>query len=209
MRALRPVAVIALLSAAFVLAAARRRRAALAPRVRSGDRELARRPVRRPGLRARRFPWSARAACSGSATPLRLRRRSRVSRPSSAAGSGYDNGLSESRTRGELEASARRARHSPAPRRSRPTAANLLGILAFADASRARPGRSGAGRPGVADFQAAVRLDPDEHRREVQPRAAAPQAAREGRAAGPEQQRRRAPARAGGAASGGIPGRGY
>ena len=75
-----------------------------------------------------------------------------------AAGNGYDNGLTESLSRGELEgqlAELARSRNPVIASR----ADNLLGILAFADATPTGPSAPAPVDASVADFQAAVRLD--------------------------------------------------
>jgi hypothetical protein len=76
-----------------------------------------------------------------------------------AAGEGYDNGLSESRTRGEVEGALSDIARS-SDRTIASQAANLLGILAFVDATRSGPVAPAPVDQSVADFQAAVRLDP-------------------------------------------------
>jgi hypothetical protein len=76
-----------------------------------------------------------------------------------AAGNGYDNGFSEAHARGELEAELAALGMSG----ERPLASeadNLLGILAFADATQTGPMAPAPAEQSVADFQAAVRLDP-------------------------------------------------
>ena len=76
-----------------------------------------------------------------------------------AAGRGYDNGLSESRDRGELEAELTELARSGDLRRGS-EAENLLGILAFADSRPSGPTAPAPVDQSVSDFQAAVRLDP-------------------------------------------------
>jgi hypothetical protein len=76
-----------------------------------------------------------------------------------AAGTGYDNGLTESQARGELESVlsdlSQAGDHTVASE-----ASNLLGILAFSDATQTGPIAPAPVDQSVADFQAAVRLDP-------------------------------------------------
>jgi hypothetical protein len=76
-----------------------------------------------------------------------------------AAGNGYDNGYSESRTRGELEATLTSIAAGPNTLRDS-EADNLLGILAFADSQQNGPNGPAPVERSVADFQAAVQLDP-------------------------------------------------
>jgi hypothetical protein len=75
-----------------------------------------------------------------------------------AAGRGYDNGLSESKSRGLVEAELAALGHS----RDHAVASiadNLLGILAYADATGSGPVAPAPVDQAVADFQAAVRAD--------------------------------------------------
>jgi len=91
--------------------------------------------------------------------PLRFRSAEQTFVAVQAAGQGFDNGLSETRNRGEVEAElaqlARSRDHVIASQ-----ANNLLGILAFADSSQTGPSAPAPVDQSVADFQAAVRLDP-------------------------------------------------
>ena len=76
-----------------------------------------------------------------------------------AAGNGLDNGYSESRNRGVLEAElARLAGGSNRLRDSQ--AENLLGILAFIDSEENGPTGPAPVDRSVGDFQSAVQLDP-------------------------------------------------
>ena len=146
---------------------------------------------RRPRVRAepaaatwhaarRRCPGTRPAGSSGSTTALRLRAAQQSFAAVQAAGRGYDNGLSESRARGELEAElaalGRSRDHVHRVDRRQPARDPRLRRR-----DRQRPGRSGAGRPGGGRLPGGGPARPDEHRREVQPRAAAAQAARAGR----------------------------
>jgi hypothetical protein len=124
-----------------------------------------------------------------------------------AAGRGYDNGVSEAHDRGELE--ARLAALAQEAHRQRASYAdNLLGILAFTDSRRAGPTAPAPVDQSVADFQAAVRLDPsnDDAKfnlerllRELVARGS--RLGSSGAAAGPAKGHR--------GAGGGLPGRGY
>jgi hypothetical protein len=76
-----------------------------------------------------------------------------------AAGKGVDNGVSESRTRGEVEALlANQSRSSDGPRAS--AADNLAGILAFDDTRQLGPSAPAPVERSVADFEDAIRRDP-------------------------------------------------
>jgi len=76
-----------------------------------------------------------------------------------AAGNGVDNGYSESRTRGELEAQLALLARGPSSLRDS-EADNLLGILAFLDSQENGPSAPAPVDRSVGDFQAAVQLDP-------------------------------------------------
>jgi hypothetical protein len=76
-----------------------------------------------------------------------------------AAGNGLDNGYSESRARGELEAEL--AELAQGSNRVRDAEAdNLLGILAFLDSQENGPSAPAPVDRSVGDFQAAVQMDP-------------------------------------------------
>ncbi len=186
--------------------AARRGRAPLAQR----------RAERRPGVRTQRRPrdLAARARSSRRTRPAICsasgRTRFRAAEQSfaavQAAGSGYDNGLSESLTRGELEGElaelGRSGNRSSPPRRQSARHPRLRRRDAIG-ADRAGPGRRRAW-PTSRRRSVSTRRT----RREVQPRARAPQAARERRPA-------RSDNSTGGGSTGhrggggGIPGSGY
>ena len=162
-----------------VLAALAARRAPVARRrceAATGSSPGARRV--RPGARAPCFPRASPATCSGSATPLRLPGgASRSFAAVQAAGRGYDNGLSESRTRGELEAELAALGAKPRPRDRvggrQPARDPRLRRL-----EAVRPDRTGAGRPERGRLPGGDPPRSDERGREVQPRAAAARAAR-------------------------------
>ena len=75
------------------------------------------------------------------------------------AGNGVDNGYSESRTRGELEAQLAQLAQGPSHLRDS-EADNLLGVLAFLDSQENGPSGAAPVNRSVGDFQAAVQLDP-------------------------------------------------
>jgi len=123
-----------------------------------------------------------------------------------AVGRGYDNGLSEGQTRGELELTlAELARSSD--RRLASRADNLLGILAFADSQRSGVTAPAPVDRSLADFQAAVRLDPSDDdakfNLELLLRQLVATGLRRGENGTP------GPARGHRGAGGGLPGRGY
>ena len=76
-----------------------------------------------------------------------------------AAGNGIDNGYSESRARGTLEETLAHLAQGPDGRQDS-AAENLLGILAFKDSQQRGPSAPAPVDVSVADFQAAVELDP-------------------------------------------------
>jgi hypothetical protein len=127
--------------------------------IRRGDRELARAPAAATWNASTLLPADPARDLLGLDLPLRFRAAEQAFVAVRAAGQGFDNGLSETRNRGEVEAElAQLARSDDHVLASQ--ADNLLGILAFADSSQ-----TGASAPApidqsVADFQAAVRLDP-------------------------------------------------
>jgi hypothetical protein len=127
--------------------------------VRRGDREFVRTPASATWHAEATLPWDPARRLLGLAAALRLRAAQQSFAAVQTAGRGYDNGLSESRTRGELEAElaslGRSHDHVIAS-----TADNLLGILAFADATGSGPVAPAPVDQAVADFQAAIRLDP-------------------------------------------------
>jgi hypothetical protein len=76
-----------------------------------------------------------------------------------AVGNGVDNGYAESRARGTLEAVLLSLAQGPNALEDS-EAENLLGILAFADSEQNGPSGPAPVDRSVADFQAAVQLDP-------------------------------------------------
>lgn len=74
-------------------------------------------------------------------------------------GNGFDNGYSEGRQRGALEAKLDRLSRGPDTRIDS-EAENLLGVLEFADSKQQGPNTPTPVDRSLASFQAAVRLDP-------------------------------------------------
>jgi len=128
--------------------------------VRGGDRTFARTPADATWQAGTLLPGDPARALLGLDLPLRFRAAQQGFAAVQAAGQGYDNGLSEARTRGEVEAELAQLARSH-DRRIASAAENLLGILAFADASRTGPNEPAPVDQSVADFQAAIRLDPE------------------------------------------------
>ena len=206
MSGLRLASAVALLAVAAILACLAADVLDWRDAIRSGDRELARNAAGATWTANALLPADPACALLCLGLPLWFRAAEQFFSAVQRAGQGYDNGLTETQTRGELESElaqlAQSRNHAIAS-----AADNLLGILAFADTSQ-----TGASPPApidqsVADFQAAVRLDPTnadaKFNLEVLLRQLIAKGVRPG------------PSNAGGAsrgnkgAGGGLPGRGY
>jgi hypothetical protein len=127
--------------------------------VRSGDREFAVSAAGATWKASTVLPWDPARDLLSLGLPLRFRTAEQSFAAVQAAGQGFDNGQSESRTRGEVEAElaalAQSRDHVIASR-----ADNMLGILAFTDSTPSGPVAAAPIDQSVADFQAAIRLDP-------------------------------------------------
>jgi hypothetical protein len=127
--------------------------------IRNGDDAFARRAADATWKANTVLPSDPARGVLGLGLPLRFRSAAQSFAAVQEAGQGYDNGLSETRTRGELEAElvglAQSRNHVIASR-----ADNMLGILAFTDATPTGPVAAAPIDESVADFQAAIRLDP-------------------------------------------------
>ena len=159
MKASRIAAAVALLALAAVLACLAADVLGWREAVRSGDREFSGHAAAATWSASTVLPWDPAHDLLGLGVPLRFRAAAQGFAAARAARQGYDNGLSESRTRGELEAELALLGQS----RDHVIASesdNMLGILAFADASQSGPIAPAPVDQSVADFQAAVRLDP-------------------------------------------------
>ena len=159
MRASRIAAVAALLALAAVLAFVAADVLGWRTAMHRGDREFARAPASAVWRASTVLPSDPARDLLGLALPLRFRGAEQSFAAVQAAGRGYDNGLSETRTRGELEAElaelAQSGDHALASQ-----ADNLLGILAFADSTQTGPIAPAPVDQSVGDFQSAIRLDP-------------------------------------------------
>jgi len=158
-RAVRLIAAVGLLAVAFALAALAADVIHWRDTIRAGDRELARAPASAAWSPSTVYPPGFGRVLLGLDTPLELRRAMQEFAAVRAAGTGYDNGLTESQARGELEAALSRLSQAH-DHVIASAAANLLGILAFSDATPTGPIAPAPVDQSVADFQAAVRLDP-------------------------------------------------
>lgn len=174
----------------------------------SGDRELVASPAGATWAPDTVFPTSVGKNLLGLKTALRFRRAVQGFDAVRAAGTGYDNGLSESRSRGELEAALSQLAQS----RDRAIASesdNLLGILAFTDATRSGPIAPAPIDQSVADFQAAVRADPANADAKYNLERLLHELIAKGVRKGPDSNAHGGPAKGRRGASGGLPGRGY
>ena len=124
-----------------------------------GDREFA--------SNAQTANWQAHALLPGDparallapGTALKFRAAAQSFAAVQATGTGYDNGLSEAQTRGELEDQLGGLALS-GDHRVASDADNLLGILAFEDATSTGPIAPAPVDQSVGDFAAAIRLEP-------------------------------------------------
>jgi hypothetical protein len=159
MRVLRAIFAAILLAAALTLAVLAADVLGWRNAVRDGDRQFAASPASASWTPRTVLPAGLTRDLLGLATPLRFRRAMQAFVAVRAAGTGYDNGLSESQSRGELE-SVLSDLSQNGDHRIASEADNLLGILAFSDATRTGPIAPAPVDQSVADFQAAIRLDP-------------------------------------------------
>jgi hypothetical protein len=205
--AVRIGAAVVLVAAAAILACVAADVLSWRGAIQNGDREFVRSPAD-----AR---WSADTVLPpGSArwlldlgVPLRFRGAEQRFAALSAEGRGYDNGVSATRSRGELEAVlAELGRAEDGAIASQ--AENLLGILAYSDSRQTGPIAAAPVDQSVAAFQAAVRLDPTntdaKFNLELLLRQLVAKGAREGPSSDNDGQSK---GRRG--AGGGLPGRGY
>jgi hypothetical protein len=159
MKASRIAAAVTLLALAAILACLAADVLSWRDAIRSGDREFARHAASATWSANTVLPWDPAHNLLGLGVPLRFRVTAQRFLAAQAAGQGYDNGLSETRTRGEVEAELALLGQSR-DHRIASDADNMLGILAFADAGQSGPIAPASVDQSVADFQAAVRLDP-------------------------------------------------
>jgi hypothetical protein len=129
--------------------------------VQSGDQEFVRNPSGATWRAHTTLPAGLSQSLLGLNTALRFRQAAQAFVGVQAQGEGYDNGISETGTRGELE--ARLASLGLSGDRAVASAAdNLLAILAFDDATASGPIAPAPTEQSMADFQAAIRLDPND-----------------------------------------------
>jgi hypothetical protein len=206
-RALRLGAAVALLAAAFALVVLAVDVLQWRQSMRSGDRTFSRTPAAAAWSPHTVLPRGLTRDLLGLGLPLRLRQDLQSFVAVKAAGSGFDNGLSESRSRGELEAQLAQltagGNHAIAS-----TADNLLGILAFSDSTQSGPIAPAPVDQSVADFQAAVRLDPTDVDAKFNLERLLHELIAHGVRVGPDASAG-GPAKGHRGAGGGLPGRGY
>jgi hypothetical protein len=206
-RALRIVSVVLLVAAAVILVVTASDVLHWRQAIRHGDEALAQDPASATWSPATIAPSSVTRTLLGLDLALRFRGAQQSFAAVQAAGPGYDNGLSESRTRGELEAVLAGIAQS-SDQRIASRADNLLGILAFSDASRTGPIAPAPADQSVADFQAAIRLDPTNTDAKFNLERLLQELVAKGTRIGPDATGG-GPSRGRRGAGGGLPGRGY
>ena len=207
MKALRFIAAVVLLTAAVALAVLARDVLHWRNAMHRGDDQFAQSPPAATWHPTTAFPSVLSRDLLGLGLPLEFRAAQQSFAAVQAAGAGYDNGLSESRTRGELEATLADLARS-GNRTLASQADNLLGILAFTDASRSGPIQPAPVDQSVADFQAAIRLDPSNAEAKFNLERLLHELIAHGVRVGPDATGG-GPSRGHRGAGGGLPGRGY
>jgi hypothetical protein len=207
MTVLRVVSVVLLLAVAATLAVLASDVLHWRRTMQHGDAALAQNPPSATWRPATLAPSGVTKKLLGLDLALRFRGAQQAFSAVQAAGAGYDNGLSESRTRGELEAVlagiAQSSNHAIASR-----ADNLLGILAFSDATQTGPIVPAPADQSVADFQAAIRLDPTNTDAKFNLERLLQELVAKGTRVGPDATGG-GPSKGRRGAGGGLPGRGY
>jgi hypothetical protein len=127
--------------------------------LRAGDAEFARRPAAARWDASKVLPFDPALRILGLRGQLAFRQAAASFVVVAAAGNGIDNGYAETRARGALEGVLANLAQGP-DRRLDSAAENLLGILAFKDSQQRGPSAPAPVDVSVADFQAAVELDP-------------------------------------------------
>jgi hypothetical protein len=155
-RTILGVALVAVAVVGALLAADVRSRAA---GLQAGDLRFAQDPAAARWSASVLLPGDPALRLLGVRGDLAFRRTAQRAAAVRAAGNGFDNGVSESRTRAEVEALlADESRSGDA--RIASAAANLLGILAFDDSKQIGASAPAPVERSVADFQDAIRRDP-------------------------------------------------
>jgi hypothetical protein len=206
-RALRFVVPVALIAAAAIFACLAADVLSWRGTLQSGDREFLSSPADATWAADTVLPSSSARWLLDLGVPLRFRGAEQRFAALSAEGRGYDNGVSATRSRGELEAVlADLGRSDDRVIASR--AENLFGILAYSDARQTGPIAAAPIDQSVAAFQAAVRLDPTnadaKFNLELLLRQLVAKGVRQGPSSGND-----GPSKGRRGAGGGLPGKGY
>ncbi len=127
--------------------------------VSAGDAAFAREPASARWQASTVLPSDPALRIVGISNQLAFRRAARRFVTVVDAGNGIDNGYSESRARGALEEDLTNLARG-GDQHEDSAAENLLGILAFQDSRQLGPNAPAPVERSVADFQAAVELDP-------------------------------------------------
>jgi hypothetical protein len=127
--------------------------------VRTGDTRFAQSPASARWTADTVLPGDPAKRILDLSDQLAFRRAVRSFREVVALGNGIDNGFSESRLRGDVEATLSELAQGPDRRRDS-LAQTLVGILAFADSKQRGPAAAAPVERSVAAFESAVRLDP-------------------------------------------------
>jgi hypothetical protein len=206
-RALRPVAVVVLVAAAAILALLAADVLSWRDAMQRGDRAFAGSPANATWAADTVLPSDTARWLLDLDVPLRFRDAEQRYAVLSAEGRGYDNGVTASRSRGELEAVlaelGRSDDHVIASQ-----AENLLGILAYSDSRQTGPIAAAPVDQSVAAFQAAVRLDPTNADAKVNLELLLRELVAKGVRQGPSSSSD-GPSKGRRGAGGGLPGRGY
>jgi hypothetical protein len=127
--------------------------------VRNGDSRFATDPAGASWQISPKLPFKAAETVLGISNQIAYRQLAQSFVAVNASGNGVDNGYSESRTRGALEAELTQLAPSLRPVLES-EAENLLGILAFSDSQQNGPEGAAPVSRSVAAFEAAVQIDP-------------------------------------------------
>jgi hypothetical protein len=152
------LAAVALLAAVFAALLAADLRS-WADGIRNGDTQYAESPASAAWSTPTVLPFHLARGILGISDQIAFRQAAQSFVPVHVLGNGFDNGYSESRARADLElvlAGLSRGRD----RARAATADNMLGILAYADTQATGSAQPAPVDRAVADFQAAVQLDP-------------------------------------------------
>jgi hypothetical protein len=175
--------------------------------IRSGDAVFAQRPADASWSGSSVLPGDPARAILGLDGELAYRRAIQSFVAVETAGNGFDNGYSESRARGALEAELADQARGAGDRRGSELE-NMIGILAFLDSKQRGPSAPAPVDRSVAGFRSAAQLDPSnadaKYNLEWLLQALAAKGTRKGSSSSSA-----GPAKGHKGAGGGLPGRGY